>query len=98
MRLIRPGDGDGLWCCWSIPEPGNGSAIDNEHGPIGGLLGAWYGRVLLGSLSANIFLADCGLAAPNFGLFNLRPSLVALVELVVLAVDNVGLGWRLRTW
>ena len=26
----------------------------------------------------------------------LRPSLVALVELAVLAVDSVGLGWRLR--
>lgn len=26
-----------------------------------------------------------------------RPSLVALAELVVLVVDNVGLGWRFRT-
>lgn len=36
--------------------------------------------------------------APNLGpcCWLLRPSLVALVELVVLAVDSVGLGWRLR--
>jgi len=58
------GDGDGdMECC---NGPGTGSAMDKAHGA-SGARGAWYGRVLDGSLSASILRTDWGLAAPNFG-------------------------------
>jgi len=61
---FRAGDGDGDM--ESCRAPGTGSAMDKEHGAKG-TRGAWYGRVLDGSLSANILRTDCGLAAPNLG-------------------------------
>lgn len=46
---------------------------------------------------ARLWDRSIAMDSPNLGPA-LRPSLVALVELVVLAVDSVGLGCRLRTW